>query len=227
MKHITLFLAAAITATAADHEITANASFTLPTAQLQQSVLTGSTNMITASWIPITTGSGATIYANVTIQFNVDASGNMTIANGVLKQVSAPAALTSAFRPGRYVAPGPMFNGKGTINVSGPGITLGGATLWTLAATSDAYWSTYPSNATWYTGSIDANPLSARIRKAGITSPFYSYGALGTQTVSGGWVTNALIGVSQGGNTITILNFTDSYNIDHAIPVDQITFTVQ
>ena len=199
-----------------------------PYALFQYSTLTGSGNTITATRIPVVTTPGTTIYMNMTLQFDVDANGNLTISSGYPQFVPAPTLQVSSFMAGRYVGPSAIYSGGLTITVSGPGIADGGATEWSLAATSDAHPGTYPTSASWYVGPLPSNPLAARLKSAGITSTAWSYGVGSAQfTINGGrWNTNTLLGVSQIGNTLTIVSFTDGNGKDYALPQDQITYTL-
>lgn len=208
-----------------------------PYALFQFSTLTGSGTTITATQVPVVIGSGITVYVNLTMQFNVDANGSMTLAPGYPQVVAAPILLSSSFLAGKYVGPSSILGGKVTATVSGPGVSDGGASVWSLNATSSDP-CTYPSSATWYTGPIVSSPVAARLTKAGITSTAWSYGVGGgpgyfVTCASGSgfskyfWGPGTLIGVSQSGNAITIASFTDAAaGVDRNAPVDQITFTL-
>lgn len=206
---------------------TAAVTATPPYALFQYGSLTGSGNTITASWVPIITASGATIYRNLTLQFSVDAAGNLTITPGYPQIVPAPIVQVTSFMAGNYVGPGNVGAGKALITVSGPGSRVGGATEWSLATTPGAWPSTYPNSAAWYAGALANNPLITRLQAAKLTSNAWTYGVVGSNpfTVDGTWFTNTLIGVSQIGDTLTIASFTDSGGHDHNVPVDQITYT--
>lgn len=187
-----------------------------PYAEFQYATLTGSGNAVSISQIPVITGTGATKYVNMTLQFTVDYAGNLTVAPGYPQFTIAPMPVVSSFRAGQYV----MAGSTQAATIAGPGATLGGATEWSLASTY-----TYPYTATWHVGPIASSPLAARLQKAGITSTAWSYGIAGGSGEGPTWSTNALIGVSQIGNTITIVSFTDG-NGDHSQPVAQITYTL-
>src|SRR5947207_224169 len=60
-----------------------------PYALFQQGSLVGSGNTITATQIPVVTAQGITVYVNATIQFNVDANGNLTISPGFPQVIPA------------------------------------------------------------------------------------------------------------------------------------------
>lgn len=198
-----------------------------PYALLQNATITATGNTITANHVPVVISNGVTVYVNLALQFNVDSNGNLTLSAGYPQVLPSPALLTSSFVGGNYVGPSTVLSGKALVAVSGPGISDGGATQWTLSTSSGADGCTYPASASWYTGPITSNPLASRISKAGITSTAWSYGTVGILTCNHyNWSANALIGVSQVGNTITIVTFTDAYAADHSTPVEQITYTL-
>ncbi|MGI8744057.1 MAG: hypothetical protein ACR2NN_16075 [Bryobacteraceae bacterium] len=197
---------------------------TPPYSLFQYSTLTASANIITATRVPIVNAAGATTYVNITVQFEVDSDGNLTISSGYPQVVAAPVLLVSTFKAGKYVGPGTIYKGDFVIAVSGPGVTVGGATEWSLAAPTGGDVNTYPGSATWYVGPVESSPLAARLKKAGITSTAWSYGIGGSQWGLP-WAANTLIGVSQIGNTLTVVSFTNG-NGDQSEPVDQITYTL-
>ncbi len=193
-----------------------------PYVLMQYSTLTGSGNTITAVRVPIVTATG-TIYKNITLLFNVDSSGNLTLASGYPKFIVSAPPIVSGFKAGKYGGPTTLCTNM-FVNVAGPGIAPGGATEWTLAAATGAGGCTYPYSATWYDGSLATSPLAARLKAAGITSTAWSYGVGGTP-YSGAWAIDSLLGFSQIGNTLTIVSFT-KYGKDYNEPVDQITYTL-
>jgi len=196
---------------------------TPPYALLQYSTLTGSGNTITATWVPVVTSSGTT-YHDITLMFEVSSSGVLTLAPGYPQIAASPSNVVSSFKAGKYVGPSTILDGEALITVAGPGITVGGATEWSLSTTTGAAACTYPTTATWYVGPIASNPLAARLKAAGITSTAWYYG-VSTGECYGNWWTNGLIGVSQVGNTITFVSFSTD-GTDYSEPRDQITYTV-
>jgi hypothetical protein len=207
---------------------------TTPNALFQYSTITGSGNTITATYLPVVTAKGTTVYKNVALQFDVDSMGNLTLAPGYPIVIPSPTPLISNFRAGNYKGPSNILSGKMLITVAGAGIAPGGATEWTLTTQSSADPCTYPSSATWYVGQFATSPLAGRLTKAGITAadyPDYSWGVGGSQasTICIGsqyydWQPNTLLAFSQVGGTITILSFTDN-GTDYSTSRDQITYT--
>jgi len=202
----------------------AAAAATPPYSLFEFSTLTGSGNTVTATLIPIVTSTGAVVYKDVTLQFVADAAGNLTLASGFPKVALSATFITSTFKAGRYVGPSTILSGTAIVSVSGPSVTTGGATEWTLAAAGGAAGCTYPATATWYVGPLANSPIAARVKAAGITSTAWYYGVASGPCYSS-WYTNTLIGVSQVGNTLTIASFTN-YPTDYSLPRDQITYTL-
>ena len=199
-----------------------------PYALFQNSAIVGSGNTITATQVPVVLGSGVTVYVNLTMQFDVDSSGNLTISSGFPQILPAPTLLTSSFVPGTYVGPSTILSGGMIITITGPGVTDGGATIWTLTTPSGANEETYPGTATWYVGPLASSPYAARLKSAGITSTAWSYGLLGASfgDTFDPWPANGLIGVSQVGNTITFASFS-SAGKDSNLPFAQVTYTLK
>jgi hypothetical protein len=207
---------------------------TTPTyyAEFQYATITGTTNTINATMVPIVTSTG-TVYKNLTLAVTVAANGTVTVVPGSPTIVAAPSQVASSFKAGNYVGPSTVNDGKNLITVSGPGTVIGGATLWSLTAAAGADSCTYPASATWYVGSptSTSNPMYARLQAAKITSTAYSYGTGGESdsscNVSGNWGGGTLIGVSQTGNQLIISSFSTSGIFDKASPVDSVTYTLQ
>lgn len=193
-----------------------------PYALFEYSSLTGAGNTITATRVPVIISPSQTIYWDLTLQFNVDSMGNLTLAP--LNAMRSPMLITDNFMAGKYSGPSVILGGKAIVNVSGPGVASGGATVWSLASASGADVCTYPSTATWYVGPLSSSPLAARLNSAKITSTVWSYGVGGSQCGSV-WAANTLIGVSQVANTITIVSFTRN-GVDSNVPFDQVTYTL-
>jgi hypothetical protein len=209
---------------------------TAPTtyAEFQYATLTGTTNTINATLVPVVTSSG-TVYKNLTFQVTVSSTGVITIVAGSPTVVASPTTQAAGFEAGTYVGPnfgsGSEYNGM-LVTVSGPGVVAGGYTDWSLATASGAT-STCPylTSATWYVGSPTStnNPLYARLKKDGITSTAYSYGTAGdggSGCEGAHWYQGTLIGVSQTGSAVTISSFTYD-GTDYSTPQDQITFTLK
>jgi hypothetical protein len=197
----------------------------VPYSLFQYGTLTGSSNTLTATFVPVVTTTG-TSYWNITLDFNVSSSGELTVAS--LQQTPAPPGIVSSFRAGTYCALPNVGNGKACITVSGPAEAPGGGTEWSLTAAPGSWGYTYPENATWYVGSLASSPLASRLAAAKITSTDYSYGTVGAEnwTINGTWYYGTLIGLSQVENTLTILSFTPYGGKDQNTSVDEITYVL-
>lgn len=226
---ITVFLSAgkAQTAFAQDEVSEATTTTPAPYAEFQNSTLTGTTNTVTITMLPVVLSNGSIVYKNVTIPITVteSATSAVTLTAGTITATATPLGPANGFKAGNYVGPG---GGKvQLLTLSNPGQTGSGATEWTLTTTAGATGCTYPTTATFYVGTLTSNPLYARLKAAGITSTAYSYGVMGNQTCGAGpwWSNDAIIGVSQTGNNLNILSFSYEGTDDQGTPGSQITYT--
>jgi hypothetical protein len=151
---------------------------TVPTPQFQSATLTGSGNTITASRVPVLLSNSVIVYVDLTMQLSSDGNGNLTVAS--VQSPPSPVLITGNFVPGTYLGPPNLFNGKGLITVSGPSVSTGGSTAWSLAAAPGADPTLYFTSANWYVGQISNNPFAVRLNAAKITSTAYSYGIAST-----------------------------------------------
>ena len=193
-----------------------------PHSHFGDATITSTNSTIDALRVPAYDSEGKVHYWDVEFVFDTDDMGNLTLAAGYPMINPSDNPLTAHFKPGIYVAP----NGA-KIAVSGPGVTSGGATEWSLAQSGSTC--AFPYSATWYVGSISSNPLYARLKKVGITSTAYSYGILGTNSSCGSnyWDGGSILGFSQTGNTLTIVSFTYASDEDASTPQAEITYTYQ
>ncbi len=190
-------------------------------AQFQNSTLTGTTNTINVTNLPVVTSTGNIIYDNLTIPFSVADDGTLTV--GAIAIVAATRTDTDGFFAGTCV--GPSNDPNYIITISGPGVGSGGTTEWSLQAASGASGNTYPSTATWFVGPLKSNPNYPRLQADKITSTAYSYGTGGSSSDPGfDWGNNSLLGFVQTGNALSILSFTYD-NTDSNTPFSEITYT--
>lgn len=203
------------------------ASTSAPYAEVQYATLTGSTDVINVTMLPLVTPTGI-VYKNVTVplEVSVSSTGVVTVTTGTPTVVAAPTPIVSNFVAGNYIGPQ-----KQLLTLSGPGVTSNGATEWSVTTTSGSTVCTYPSTATFYDGPLANSPLYARLQKAGITSTAYSYGVMGSQACYGGagdyWYNGNIVGFSQTGNALTIVSFTYDETEDFSTPQAQVTYTLQ
>jgi len=211
------------------------ASVPAPYAELQYATVTGSTNGISVTMLPVVLSNGTIVYKNLAIPIEVTESstGVVTITTGTVAVAAAPTPQISGFKAGNYAGPG---GGTGQLlTLTGPGVTANGATEWSVSTTAGETGCSYPTTANFYVGPIASNPLYSRLKAAGITAVAgnagYYYGMMGQQTcaydVPGNWWANGnLVGFSQNGNALTIVSFTNNGN-DQATPGSQITYIYQ
>jgi hypothetical protein len=200
---------------------------TPPYALLQNSVLNGTGNTFTATHLPVVNAVGKTIYVDLTVQFDVAADGTLTVSTGYPQQVRAPNPIIDGFLAGTYLGPDDSTE---FISVTGPGVTLGGATEWAISPGPKYIGCLYPYNATWYDvgTKITNSPIYARLLKAGIkTTQYWQYGVGSSNCSVGAWGTNSLLGFSQiGGNTFEVTSFTNN-GVDQSTPVVTKTYRLQ
>ena len=200
-----------------------------PYALLQNAPLNGTGNTFTATYLPVVTTANGTIYVDLTVQFNVDANGNLTVSS--VQQVPAPTPINNGFVPGTYVGPD---DSSQLITVTGPGVTEAGNTEWSIAPAPGYAGCLYPYSGIWYDvgTAIKNSPIYARLQKAGIKSTqYFQFGQGETQQNypcdTGNWGTNSLLGFAQtSGSTLEVASFT--YNSkDENMPGTTKTYTLQ
>jgi hypothetical protein len=211
--------------------VTIGVAHAQPAPLFQSATLTGSGNTITATRVPVALSATLIIYVDVTLQFNSDSNGNLTLASGFPQIVSSPALVTGNFTSGTFLGPTTLFKGNGLIAVSGPAVLDAGATMWSLTTAPGTDPSIYIASADWYVGPIATNPYATRISAAKITSTAYSYGILtGGPNCATPWCSGALgnlVGFSQTGNVLSIATFSYNGESDQNTPYAVLTFTLQ
>lgn len=163
-----------------------------PTVYLQNSMIVGSGGTLTISRLPFNNGTRI-IYDDVTIPFSVQA-GALVIGNLVAKP--SQKLLTNGFVPGVYTTLGGKADATAT--VTGPGVGVGGSTVWSVAAKAPD--SGTPITAVqWTVGPLSDNPtVQAYLKTYAITpDPNYSYGV----GQAGGY-SSTLVGFAQVGGTL-------------------------
>ena len=180
---------------------------TTPSALVQNSTLSGTTNTINITQLPVVTSTGKIIYDNVVIQFDVADDGALTVAKGFPQFTPSPEPIDNGFKAGTYVGPDDSTE---LITVYGPGVDPSGATVWSLGPASKASGLLCPITATWYDvgTKLSNNMIYPRLKAAGITSTMLQYGTgHGSDGCGGQWETNSLLGFSQTNGALTITSF--------------------
>jgi hypothetical protein len=162
--------------------------------------------------VPVKTSAGTIVYRDVTISFDVSASGGLTMTAGYPIVVASPPLITGNFRAGNYKD---TFGHKYV--VASPGALGGGRTKWTLK------WAIPAGQAgaldvTWVTGPVAGHPFEERLRAHNISASTYSWGIVGqaSTTTPGfpyppfGVQSGGAIGVWQTGDQLEIHVFTGS-----------------
>jgi hypothetical protein len=176
------------------------------TVSAQSASISGASGTIVATRVPVQIGSGTPSYFDVTIALTATTSGG-TVTGVSVSGSSAPSQTiqTAGFQAGTY-----MDSVGNTYFVTGPGVGPGGATSWSLIASSGDNCNSI-IDLTWYTGAGKQNPEYPRVAKAKIINPDeYSFGVSGGTNGcfgSADFYQGFLIGASQNGNGITISSF--------------------
>ncbi|HLH04564.1 MAG TPA: hypothetical protein VKX25_17490 [Bryobacteraceae bacterium] len=196
-------------------------------ALFEYAAVSGSGGTVTATRVPVYDSKGTLSYQDVSIQFTIDpTSGKLKLASYTVN--ASPNLLVASFKAGTYGGPSTIYNGTMLVNLSGPGVATGGATVWALQAATGADACTFPDSAYWYVGALPDPVLAARIQKAGIATSGWSFGIGGsgceTSTNNAAWYPNSLIGARQSGNDLILASFTDGYGKDHNTTQDEITY---
>jgi hypothetical protein len=204
----------------------AAASGGVPSILLQYASVVSAAYTITITRAPVTTSTGAVIYEDITLQFAVGATGQITFASSEPTVVPSPNLLVAGFEAGTYVNAAVGEN-MGFV-LAGPGIGAG-VSVWSITLAATYWYATTPGNATFWVGPIANSPIAARLTAAKITSNDWSYGVLGTQEAYAApyWSVGDLLGFSQVGNTVTVARFTNNLKVDVNLPVDQFTYTLK
>jgi len=215
-------------------ELSPYATTGTPSIALQYASIVGTGNTITISRAPVTKSDNTLAYEDITVQLAVGASGAITNASSSPKWVVSPNLIVAGFQAWTYLSSPSVDAGKMGFVLSGPGVATNG-TVWTISTAKGDDACTVPGTASFFVGPLTSNPIYSRLKTAGITSTNMSYGTLGTQSCwpsgvsDNNWATNAIVGLSQVGNTITISSFSNNWGgmKDQKIPYDQLTFTAK
>lgn len=131
---------------------------TTPRAFLEQATPSGAANSVTLYRVPVVTSTGAIVYKDVQIQFNVSAAGALTLKPGFPVVTNSAVLLTGNFLPGRYKL------GVNKFVLSGPGVAAGGRTSWSIDDETGA--GSCLKSAGWTSGPISGHPFQRRLTTA-------------------------------------------------------------
>lgn len=180
----------------------------VPALFLEQSSITGVSDTLKASRVPVRNAAGAIKYYDIEFKLQLDALGVPVLAPLYPVVGLSPALTVGSFKAGKYKD---AYNNVYT--VSGPGAASGGRTTWAIQLTKAG--TSCPSCAhasgSWTTGAIAGHPIQPVLTAQGITSTAYSWGTVsGAGTNSPLWYCAAFggaVGVSQSGNLLALNGF--------------------
>ena len=178
-----------------------------PTIQSQSATLSGASNQVVITRVPITDQFGAVKYWDIQLQFTLDPlTGKPSVSTGFPTVVTSPSITVGNFKPGTY------RDGLGRkYTVGGPNVAAGGRTSWSLAA--DPSTSGLVVSVAWTTGPIVGHPNQASLNARAITSTAFSWGTMGSSNDFNGtgrpfsnavWTAGSVVGASQTGNTLSL-----------------------
>ncbi len=191
------------------------ASAATPRAKFDSALVTGSTDRISVTRVPVVDSAGKTAYKDVTIDFEVDEAGTLMLAPFSPTIEAAPSLVTSGFKAGNY-----KDTRGNTYKLAGPSVVPGTTrTMWSLSlavATSDA--SFFSMN--WTTGPIAGHPNQSSLTARNITSTAFSWGIVGDGHAAisyfpfYGWNYGEVVGAAQVGNQLVLHLFENLDNIE-------------
>ena len=180
----------------------------------QSSSITGASDTLKISRLPVRPATGPIQYYDVEFKLQVDATGAPVLAPSSPVIGLSPSLLSAAFKAGKYKDP------SGNVyTVTGPGAAAGGRTNWTLLLTKKGTaCPTCTFDANWTTGPILGHPLEVKIKAQAITVSAYSYGTV-QNAGSGGYLYycsyyNRIVGYVQVGNNLVLHGFCNGNNVE-------------
>ena len=180
-----------------------------PTMRSESATLSGASNQVVITRVPITDQFGAVKYWDIQLQFTLDPlTGKPSVSTGFPTVVTSPSITVGNFKPGTYRD---SLGRKYT--VGGPNVAAGGRTSWSLAAVPSA--SGFFASLAWTTGPVVGHPNQASLNARTITSTAFSWGTMGahndffSNTPFYVWSNGNVVGASQTGNTLSLHLFSD------------------
>ena len=184
-----------------------------PTMQSQSATLSGASNQVVITRVPITNQFGVVKYWDIQLQFTLDPlTGKPSVSTGFPTVVTSPSITVGNFKPGTYRD---SLGRKYT--VGGPNVAAGGRTSWSLASVPSA--SGLSVSVAWTTGPIVGHPNQASLNARAITSTAFSWGTMGASNDADlgrsspfyvfTWTNGSVVGASQTGNTLSLHLFSD------------------
>ncbi len=197
----------------------ATPAFSQPVVSAQDAGLTATSNVITASHVPVQTGSGAPSFFDISITLTPAMSGTtVTGLRASTKSSSvSPSLITAGFAPGTYM------DSYGSTYTLGGGTSSNNQTVWSLAVLACPH-GTCLHSADWDTDDGPNNPEYPLLEKYKITTTAPAFGASGgNSNLPADFGTGHLIGATASGSTITICSFEDGNGAYHQAPTACVT----
>ena len=182
-----------------------------PTMRSESATLSGASNQVVITRVPITDQFGVVKYWDIQLQFTLDPlTGKPSVSSGFPTVVTSPSITVGNFKPGTY------RDGLGRkYTVGGPNVAAGGRTSWSLAANPSA--SGFYASVAWTTGPVVGHPNQAGLNLRSITSTAFSWGTIGAHNDFSSslpfyiWYNGDVVGASQTGNNLSLHLF---HNLD-------------
>lgn len=177
-----------------------------PAIFMQSATINGAADTVTLTRIPVRKANGSIIYKDISMVFDVDSVGNVSLDTTSVKITASPTLNVGAFKPGTYN--GYKLWVSSTFKVGSPGVSSGGrisGSIQRITTVDDDIF-----NASWTSGPITGHPFQAQLNAAKITSTAYNWGVMGTggeYTINSGWKAGDIIGAIQTGNQLSLVNF--------------------
>ena len=196
----------------------------VPALFLEQSSITGASDIIKASRVPVRNAAGAIKYYEIEMKFQIDAAGLPVLAplhkarrNQPYPVIGPSPNLTvGAFKAGKY-----KDTYDNVYTVSGPGAAAGGRTTWAIQLTKLG--TSCPSCAinsgSWTTGAIAGHPIQPVLTAQGITSTAYSWGIVNAANGTSSpplyycWLDSRAVGASQSGSLLALNGYCAGTNL--------------
>jgi hypothetical protein len=194
-----------------------------PALFMQSATIKGAANALTLRRVPAQDADGKITYKDISMRFDVDAFGNVTLNTDSVKITPSPTLKVGEFKQGTYngyhacdILSPPRCDA--TFKVGSPGVGSGGrisGSIQRISGRDDDEFS-----ASWTSGPIAGHPHEAKLNEAGITSTAYNWGVMGTagsHTQNSGWKAGDIIGAVQAGGNLTLVNFANDNKADSTL----------
>ncbi len=184
----------------------------------QSSAITGASDTLAASRVPVRNSSGVISYYDIVFKLQLDATGKPVLAP-LYPTVNTSSSLISAgFKAGKY-----KDSFANIYQVSGPTVAGAGRTSWSILMTKPGTsCSTCTFQGSWTTGPIAGHPLQTKLTAQNITIPAYSWGTVATGASNQSGLFNCsngnfIVGFAQIGNQMNLHGYCANTNVENVI----------